>query len=159
LNDFSFRSNNSSAPVTKNNSRSVTFTLGRNMVVQITATPTNSSCVRSGTYAFSSQGFSSASTYATTPNPAASEMTVTRNSLEGENSQYSSQSMASQSQPALAKEPFEAMLYDVFGRLVQVKTSVNDKVKFNVQGLPAGPYLIRVGQGKDAYSEHVQIAP
>ena len=153
LNDFSFRSSNSSAPVTRVNGRTVSFTLGRNMVVQITATPTNSTCVRSGTYAFSSQGYS----YAATPNPASSELTVTKNS------QYdSARSMDLTDGEVVSQDastqPFEAILYDMMGNQVSTRTSANNKAVFRVQGLPTGPYVLRITQGKNTQTEHIQIS-
>ena len=53
--------------------------------------------------------------------------------------------------------PFEAELYDNYGKKVKSEKSEKGKALLNVRDLPAGLYNLRVGKGKEAISEHISI--
>ncbi|GAA4509565.1 hypothetical protein GCM10023172_43240 [Hymenobacter ginsengisoli] len=77
-----------------------------------------------------------ASSYAVYPNPASSQLTVA-----------STKSTAD----------FDADLYDTYGKKVKTIHGDHGKAVFKIDELPEGLYNLRVGQGKDAYSQHIQV--
>lgn len=56
-----------------------------------------------------------------------------------------------------ADVPFDADLYDGHGKKVKTQHGDHGKAVLDVRDLPAGLYNLRVGQGKKALSEHIQI--
>jgi hypothetical protein len=94
--------------------------------------------------------------FAMTPNPASSELTVTDASQESLVSQYEFKD-ADKVRVSLQSMPFDAALYDMYGKKVKSQTNVRSKTMFNVSDLPNGLYNLRVGKGKDIHTEHVQI--
>ncbi|QKG59068.1 T9SS type A sorting domain-containing protein (plasmid) [Hymenobacter sp. BRD128] len=75
-------------------------------------------------------------TFAATPNPSSSQLTVTATDPAAE---------------------FDADLYDTYGRKLKTKHGAHGKAVLEVAELPDGLYNLRVGQGKGAYSQHIQI--
>jgi serine protease len=113
--------------------------------VDVTITKTSSCGTISQTFTFVAYPSSS---YLLSPNPANSELNVT--SVEAD-------------QPTdvvngTATLPFEAQLYDNFGKQVKTKSSDGNNAKLNVSDLPNGLYYLRVGKGKEAISKQIQIA-
>jgi hypothetical protein len=137
---FVFTCNNPAVGLSSN-SNSTTFFIsssGTNSTrADITATATDASTCLSGTYFFIA-----ASYYSFAPNPANTELTVTDSEANLAN---------------LGAEPFEAELYDNYGRKVKNKKSEQGKAVIDVRDLPDGLYNLRVGKGKKALNEHVQI--
>jgi len=115
------------------------FILKPGQGVTITATSTNVPCTLVGRYAFVAR--SSTYRYSFAPNPASDELTVEPTESAG-----------------TTAESFDAELYDGYGRKVKTQKSGQGKAVLNVRDLPSGLYNLRVGTGKDAYSEHIQIA-
>ncbi len=145
LNDpynFTFTANPSSVSVFVISGNSASFYMPSDAGVTITATATNtgSGCDVTGSFAFTPRPYSYYFAYA--PNPASTELTVTAVDAAG--------------QPAPA-EPFDADLYDSFGKKVKTKKSDQGKAVLDVRDLPNGLYNLRAGKGKEAISEHVQI--
>ncbi|AMR28644.1 hypothetical protein A0257_17095 [Hymenobacter psoromatis] len=88
-----------------------------------------------------------------TPNPASSELTVT-NTAPDLAAQYQ---LKDADKAHIPDMPFDADLYDMYGKKVKSLTNVQGKGIFDVSSLPAGLYNLRVGKGKDMHMEHVQI--
>lgn len=154
--DYSFSATNPTGgvavPITKTGRNSASFTLNRGATVQVRVTPA-SSCLYNGTYVFSSSG-SSFAAYDVTPNPATSDLTVTR-----QESSASAAPLANQetfARPAPAR--FEAVLYDSFGRKVKSQSTTNSKVFLEINDLPNGLYTLRINDGLVNYSQHIQVA-
>ena len=123
--DFTFTSSSSSILVNKGGPQLAGFYLQAGQGVQITASY-GGDCGVFGSFAFTTNdGYS----YSFAPNPASSELTVTA-SGEG--------------QPA---EPFDADLYDSFGKKVKTKKSEQGKAVLDVRDLPNGLYNLRAGKG------------
>lgn len=140
--NFTFTANPSSVSVFVISGNSASFYMPSNAGVTITATATNtgSGCGVTGSFAFTPRPYSYGFAYA--PNPASTELTVTTVDAAG--------------QPAPA-EPFDADLYDTFGKKVKTKKSDQGKAVLDVRDLPSGLYNLRAGKGKNALSEHVQV--
>ena len=86
--------------------------------------------------------------YAFAPNPASDELTVVATDAAAEGLPAAS----------AAAPPFEAALYDGFGKRIKVQQSTQGKAKIDVRNLPNGLYNLRGGYGKGALSECVQLA-
>lgn len=136
---FQFTSDMPGLYLTNTTGTATHFILKPGQGVTITATSTNASCTIVGHYAFVAR--SGAYGYSFAPNPVGDELTVVT------------------TDPATATAaPFDAELYDGYGRKVKTQKSEQGKAVLNVRDLPSGLYNLRVGTGKDAYSEHIQIA-
>ena len=85
--------------------------------------------------------------YAYAPNPTSDELTVT--AVDG--------GKLANAEPSTTAAPFEAELYDRFGKKVKTRKSEKGRVKLDVRDVPEGLYNLRVGKGKEAISEHIQI--
>lgn len=118
--------------------------------IAITATATNApaGCGVVGHWTF----FPSPYRMVVTPNPASTELTVSTADQAGTQS-------TSPSAGATATDPlpFDADLYNNFGKKVKTKRSEQGKAVLDVRDLPDGLYIVRVGQGKSAISQNVQI--
>lgn len=104
--------------------------------VDITATATDGSACLSGTYFFVA-----ASYYSIAPNPASDEVIVTDAGADPQT-------------PSV----FDVELYDSYGKKLKAKKSERGKAVLDVRDLPNGLYNLRVGQGKEAVTEHIEIA-
>lgn len=149
-NSYTFRANTANATsivVTQTGPRSAYFDFPGGSV-QILAAPAGA-CPE-GSYVFREPFM-----FAFSPNPASSELTVTQSSTAAPalTSPTAKPTAASQ----LAEPSFEAVLYDIYGHAVRTQRSSRQQAVFDVRTLPAGIYTLRVGQGKEAYSQHVQI--
>jgi len=129
------------------------FTLASGGRAQFTVTGTIPTC---GTI---SRTFSlyvtSTSSYAIAPNPSASDFTVSGSNIAVP---LSSENKSNLEQSAVEEPYFEAQLYNNYGVLVNTQKSQNGKVRFTTSNLPNGLYTLRIGAGKDAISEHIQVA-
>lgn len=85
--------------------------------------------------------------YAYAPNPTSDELTVAV--VDGDK--------PATAEPSATAPPFEAELYDRFGKKVKTKKSEKGKAKLDVRDVPAGLYNLRVGKSQEAISEHIQI--
>ncbi len=106
---------------------------------KVYATATGSACGSSGYWIFVPTGYA----YAVAPNPAGNELAV-------------SDQTADPAAPATAA-PFEAELYDTYGKKVKAKKSDRGKAVLDIRDLPNGLYNLRIGKGKDSYTDHIQI--
>jgi len=86
--------------------------------------------------------------YVATPNPTTSELTVTA----------VDKSQADNTVVSTTAEPFDAELYDGFGKKVKSEHSEGGKAKLYVLDLPNGLYHLRAGKGKEAISEQIQVS-
>lgn len=124
------------------------FNLKAGQGVRITATSPavpGGSCGLVGNYVFiASSGYR----LVATPNPASSELVVT--AVDEDQPETSPT-------PSPTAPPFEAELYDNFGKKVKAGKSDKGKAKFDVRELPAGLYNVRAGKGKEAISKHIEI--
>jgi bacillolysin len=146
--DFTFTSNTSgtpAVPVAKLGPNTATFYFPGSSV-QIIATATNSPCPLTSSFIFLAP-FS----YAVMPNPTSSELivsTVEPNQVTADRKQL----------PEDATRPeFTADLFDGFGNKVQTGRSVKGQATLDVRALPNGLYNLRVGTGKNAHTEHIQV--
>lgn len=139
--NFTFTADSPDVYLTNTQGRSTHFVLQPGQGVTITATATNAPCGLVGRFAFiypSSGGRLSAA-----PNPASTELLVTRAPAD-----------AQQTKP---DEAFTADLYDTYGKKVKTKKSEQNNAVLDVRDLPSGLYNLRAGAGKDALSDHIQI--
>ena len=124
------------------------FVLGPNMGMRLTATATGSACAGpTGSYVFTTNsGYS----YSFAPNPASADLTVTAVDDDEPDKR----------KPSKKAPDFDADLYDNFGKKVKTKHSKKGEGQavLDVHDLPNGLYNLRVGQGKEAISEHIQVA-
>lgn len=141
---FTFSASPSSVYLNNTVGRSTSFRLNANQSVQINVTSSQPDCGLAGRFVFSTSGGYG---YRLAPNPASDELTVT--ATDPANPTADS--------PASPSEPFDADLYDTYGRKVKTKKSDHGKAVLDVRSLPEGLYNLRVGTGKDAYSEHIQV--
>jgi hypothetical protein len=146
--NFTFTSNNPSVYLSSTSGRSTSFYLGPNSGVSITATATNAPCGMAASFVFISN---SPYGYSYAPNPASGELTVTATNT-------SDASSAKQSS-GTGEAAFTAELYDNHGRRVKSQRSTPGKATatIDVRDLPNGLYNLRIGEGKQAISEHIQI--
>jgi bacillolysin len=145
---FSFQSNPSSVYLSNSSGGYTSFYLGANQGVTIQVTSSQPDCGLSSNFTFSTaRGYS----YSFSPNPTSDELIVT------DNSQSESASNAASTNTIAADAPFDAELYDDFGRKVKAQRSSHGKAVLDVRNLPNGLYNLRAGTGKDALIEHVQI--
>jgi hypothetical protein len=93
--------------------------------------------------------------YAASPNPTTSELSVM--AVDADESDTNTAKNASISAGSNTAPPFDAELYDSYGKLVKTKHSEDGKALLDVNDLPSGLYNLRVGKGKNALSEHIQI--
>lgn len=84
--------------------------------------------------------------YAATPNPASSELTVTATDPDSPTATDGSNTA-----------PYYADLYDTYGKKVKTRHSDHGKAVLDIHDLPEGLYNLRIGTGKNVYSEHIQI--
>lgn len=147
---FTFSSSSSSISLSSTYGRSTSFYLGTGTGVTITASAAGASCSLVGNYVFSTNG---GYYYQFAPNPASSDLVVSATTPDQLGD--ASATLASTSTPA---EPFDAALYDGHGRLVKTQRGDQGKAVLNVRDLPNGLYYLRVGQSRNAVSEHIQIA-
>ncbi len=141
---FTFSSSSSSIPLSSYSGRSTSFYLGANQGVTIYASSSQPECGLAGQYVFStSRGYG----YSFAPNPASTELTVT-----------ATDPASAEGAPAPADVPFDADLYDVYGKKMKTKHADHGKAVLDVRDLPEGLYNLRAGHGKEAISEHVQIS-
>jgi hypothetical protein len=145
LNDpynFTFTSDLPGLYLTNTSGTATHFILKPGQGVTITATATNAPCGLVGRFAFicTKSGYR----YAATPNPTSDELTVTF--------------MDSNTNEGMEKSAgFDADLYDTYGKKIKTQHGDHGKAVFDVRQLPDGLYNLRIGQGKDAYSEHIQL--
>lgn len=113
--------------------------------VTITATATNapSGCGVVGHWTF----FPAPYRMFVTPNPASTDLTVSVIDPAGPPA----------TPPTADPAPFNADLYNIFGKKVKTKRSERGQAILDVRDLPEGLYVVRVGQGKNALSENIQI--
>ena len=140
--NFTFTASPSSVAVSSYSSRDASFYMpagGGGVTITATATNATSGCGVVGHWTF----FPAPYRLAVTPNPASTELTV------------AAVDPTSSAPPEPA--PFDADLYNTFGKKVKTKHSERGKAVIDVRDLPDGLYVVRVGQGKNALSENVQI--
>ncbi|RPD44111.1 T9SS C-terminal target domain-containing protein [Hymenobacter sediminis] len=119
------------------------FILKPGQAVNITATALNSPCPEVGRFVFiASKGTYG---YRVAPNPVSDEVTVTANESSIVEGGVSSNT------------EFEAELYDRFGKQMKSQKARSGKAIFDVRDFPEGLYQIRVGKGKNAVSERIQV--
>lgn len=146
---FTFTSSSSSVTLSSQSGRSTSFYLPASSGVTIRATSSGGGCGYAGQFVFSSnRGYG----YAATPNPSSSELTVVASDEDASSPQTTGE-LKSKSK----KADFVADLYDANGMKVKTKRSDQGKAVLDIRELPNGLYNLRVGQGKDAYTEHIQI--
>jgi hypothetical protein len=136
---FTFSSSSSSIVLGSTSGRSTSFYLPPNTGVTIRATAPTPDCGLSGQFTFSA-----GSNFTATPNPASTELTVVA-------------ADPTTGGPAENTADYDADLYDTYGKKVKTKRSDRGKAVLDVRELPDGLYNLRIGQGKDAYSEHIQV--
>jgi hypothetical protein len=146
--NFTFSSNNSSVNLSNTSGRNTSFYLGPNSGVAITATATNAPCGVSANFTFVSNrpyGYSFA------PNPASDELTVTATDTPD--------ASAAKQSSVTSEVAFTAELYDNHGRKVKTKRNTLGKAAatMDVRDLPNGLYNLRISEGKQIISEHIQI--
>jgi len=140
--NFTFTSDLPGLYLTNTSGRATHFILKPGQGTTITATATNAPCGLVGRFVFICPR--SGYRYTATPNPASEELTVTStDSATGERLEKAAE--------------FDADLYDTYGKKVKTQHSNHGKAVFNARELPDGLYNLRIGQGKDAYSEHIQV--
>ena len=144
---FTFSANSPSVTVIRKTNNSAYFNLAAGTGVQITATANGSSCAVAGNFTFSAAR--TGASYAATPNPASTDLTVA--AVEED------QRQAAATPTSVASAPFDADLYDSHGRKVKTNHSSHGKAVLDVRDLPEGLYVLRSGLGKNIYSEHIQI--
>ena len=144
--NFTFSSSSPSVSLSSYSGRSTSFYLGAGAGVTINVEATNAPCtVRTG-FVFSTNG---GYYYTSAPNPATDKLTITATQMEGIATTQSVES----TEPA-----FVAALYDTYGRKVKELRSTQGQAVIDVRDVPNGLYNLRIGQGKGASSEHIQIA-
>lgn len=141
---YAFTSSSSATPVTSFDGATAYSDMPTGGGVTITATATNSACSIVGRFAFAPGG----SSFVFAPNPASTELTVTA----------AADAPPMQAGGPAASLPFEAALYDSQGHQVKTQRSGHGQAVLDVRDLPNGLYYLRVGTGKNALMEHVQVA-
>lgn len=144
---FTFTSSSSSVVLNQTSGSYTSFYLPAGQGVSIRATASGAGCGYRGTFVFST---SSGYGYMATPNPSSSELTVAATDSADDTPQDATTAKGTKSE-------FTADLYDTYGKKVKTKRSAQGKAVLNVRDLPEGLYNLRVGEGKNAYSEHIQI--
>lgn len=139
--------NSAPFPITKTGPQTAYIDFSNAVSVQVLATPASAPCSAQSSYVFRAPF-----NYRMAPNPVSSNLIVTETSAESSTGNISLPNVTS------ALKAFDANLYDMQGRRVRTQRSSQGKASLDVHDLPAGPYILRVGQGQDAYSEHVQIS-
>jgi subtilisin family serine protease len=135
-------------PITKTGPQTAYFDFSGVPSIQVLATaPSSAPCSAQSSFVFRSSN-----SFRVAPNPASSELTVTDASAEQSVTSTNTDSMKAK------VESFNADLYDIQGHKVRTQRSGHGKATLSVQDLPAGPYILRVGQGKGAHTEQVQIS-
>ncbi|HEX8425250.1 trypsin-like serine protease [Hymenobacter sp.] len=98
------------------------------------------------------------SAYTVFPNPAASELTIQEVQIQS-GVQPSNIKQAQKSSTAeLPAKDFDARLYNNLGKIVKTGRFYQGRVKLDLLELPNGLYTLRIGSGKDAHSQLVQVA-
>lgn len=148
---FSFSSDLPGLYLTNTTGTATHFILKPGQGTTITVTALNSPCPMRGQYAFiaSSTGYS----YRVAPNPVSEELTVTA----VEEAPPADAASAATSTAAPASIPLDADLYDRFGHKVKSKHDDHGKAVVDVRDLPEGLYELRVGKGKNALTERIQV--
>lgn len=141
-NNYTFSCNNPGVVLSATNNNSTTFYIPASVQTQvkITITAPGATCGLRGDYIFAGTYTPQSFTYS--PNPANTDLTVTDVSADPEDS---------------TSEPFDAELYDTFGKKVKARKSAKHKAVLDVRDLPNGLYNLRAGKGAKAISEHVQV--
>ncbi len=145
--NFTFTSSDPNVPLsTSGNSTSfsIPYSVGQ-VTITATAAGTSSDCGVSGGFIFVGTGYR----YMVAPNPAASELTVSDDA--------DAPAASAAKGNASDTKSFQVDLYDTYGKKVKTKQSERGKAVLDVREVPDGLYNVRVGTGKNAYSEHVQI--
>lgn len=88
--------------------------------------------------------------YTITPNPASSQLTITR-----EPSPETASSTGKKL--ALKQEPIEVRLYNSFGKAVREGKVIADQLILDIHDLPDGIYYLRSGAGESATSKTIEI--
>jgi pimeloyl-ACP methyl ester carboxylesterase len=88
------------------------------------------------------------------PNPVDEELTVVATQ---QNILATTPAAVTTDQARTTAPPFAVELYNNFGRRVKTMTSSKGKAVLNVRDLPSGLYNLRVGEGPEATTEHIQI--
>ncbi|MGI4870141.1 MAG: T9SS type A sorting domain-containing protein [Janthinobacterium lividum] len=88
------------------------------------------------------------------PNPTSEKLIVT---LSGGSSAEAVAPGSPTRAAAFSPGDFAADLYDTYGHKVLTERSEQGRAVLDVRSLPAGLYNLRVGEGKSALSQHVQI--
>lgn len=143
-------------PVTILGSRQASFYMPANgSSVNFTATATNATadCGVVGHWLFIPSPYH----MVVAPNPASTELTVARTEDDPSSPAAASPTARSQATASDNGPDFDADLYDNYGRKVKSKRSDRGRAVLDVRDLPNGLYVVRVGQGKEAMSQHVQI--
>lgn len=125
------------------------FTMGRGRRAQITVSGAVAGCgTASRTYFFAAN----AGNYIVAPNPA--DETVTISSMSEDNS-FNNRGIGND---ATGGAPtYEVILYDIFGQPVQSGRILKGKTVVDTRNLPNGIYNLRIGHGKDATNERIQV--
>ncbi|WP_460583841.1 T9SS type A sorting domain-containing protein [Hymenobacter arcticus] len=152
--NFTFTASPSSVSVTALGGGQASFYMpagGGGVTITATAINATSGCGVVGHWTF----FPAPYHMVVTPNPASTELTVwtTDPASSAAPAARTAAAMSSTADPV----PFDADLYNAFGKKVKTKRSERGKAVLDVRDLPAGLYVMRVGQGKNALSENIQI--
>lgn len=144
--NFTFTADPSSVSVSSLGSNQASFYMpasGGGITITATATNAPSGCGVVGHWTF----FPAPYRMFVTPNPASTDLTVSVIDPAGPPAPP----------PTADPAPFDADLYNNFGKKVKTKRSERGKAILDVRDLPEGLYVVRVGQGKNALSENIQI--
>ena len=127
---------------------------GNGVTITATATNATATCGLVGRWTFVPASYR----LAVTPNPASTELTVTRNDADQSASAPAGLSARGQTTTPPITQEFDADLYNFYGKKVKTKHSDHGKAVLDVRDLPNGLYIVRVGQGREVLSEHIQVA-
>jgi len=142
---FTLTSSSSSVPLRNNVGSSASFSLTTAQGgVTIRATSSQPDCGLASNFTFAIRR--TTYSYTATPNPANSELTVI--AVDPDSPTVTDGSNT---------EPYDADLYDTYGKKVKTRHSDHGKAVLEIQDLPEGLYNLRIGTGKNIYSEHIQI--
>lgn len=152
--NFTFTADPSSVAVSSLGSGQASFympTGGSGVTITATATNATSGCGVVGHWAFIPAPFR----MMVTPNPASTELTVWTTDPASPAAAVARESVAAPQ--AADPVPFDADRYNMYGKKGKTKRSERGRAGLDVRDLPEGLYVVRVGQGKNALSENVQI--
>ena len=129
-------------------------TNGSGVNITATATNTTAGCGVVGHWTFVPSPYR----MMVTPNPASTELTVARTEEDPAGPAAASLTASPQGTTPDTSPAFDADLYDYYGRKVKTKRSERGGAVLNVRDLPNGLCVVRVGQGKEAMSQNIQIS-